>query len=187
MNNTLSGLPVGYQAKLNQLQYQLDQSNHALKVLYYEREQADTEWCASEINRLASMGFQVGEYEFNELKAKPREQRQQYIDHIMTRYQRIGVEVPPPNFMGDPTPGFEPSPDNRPITREEMEQALRMNMDYTQAVQYIRRGGVAPTGPVLPHPSAFAGGAMPGAWAPGEVAPQQLADPYPEPSVNGVG
>ena len=181
-NRTISGLPVGYQMKLDSLQYQLQQSNEALRILYYERDQADTEACVSEIRRLAASGFQVGEYEVNELKSKSREERPAYIQHICTKYQRVGTEQPPP-MMGDPTPGMSEDSSNRPLNRDEMEQALKIAANsndpnaFTQAIHYIRNGstGQVPFGPAFTgNPGyGYAGGGEP------EPSMNGFTEPYP--------
>ncbi len=190
---TISGLPVGYQMHLEQVQYQLRQANDALKVLYYERDQADTETCIAEISTLAAQGYNVGEFEVEELKKRPREQRAAYLHHIATHYERIGVDQPPP-IMGDPTPGPAENT-NRPASRDEMEAALKMSANsndpnaFTHALHYVRTNG---------GPSRLAAFSNPppqqyeqyGAWPEGTPAPQPDFDPsspHGEPSANGNG
>lgn len=179
---TISGLPVGYAMEQDQLRYELRQANDALRVLYYERDVADTEACAAEIGRLAAEGFAVGEYEVTELKNKPRDQRPAYIQHIVSRYQKVGQGLPPLAY-GDPTPGPAANT-NRPMTREEMEQALKIANGsndpnaFTEAVRYIRSGGAQPT----PYGPAFTGN-------PGYGAPQygNPAEARVEANLNGMG
>lgn len=173
---TITGLPVRYQMQVEQLQYQLRQANDALKVLFYERDEADTRACVSEIKRLAAVGYNVGEYEVAELKAKTPEQRGLYLQHIMTKYERgPGVDMPPP-LMGDPTPGPADNP-NQPLSREEMDMALSMSKDstdqnaFTQAIHYIRSNG-----------GANRVGAFPNAQTGFDPS-----NPYNEPSANGNG
>lgn len=173
---TISGLPVGYQMELDKRDAQIRQMGEALNLLYYEREQSDTEACAAEISRLAAAGFAVGEYEFQELKAKSKDQRAAYLQHIVTKYQRVGTDQLPP-ILGDPTPAD--APQRGPVTEEEMHAALKMSAGspdpnaYSQALQYIRSGGRAatmygaPQMPFNPDPTTAFG------------------DPY-EPSQNGV-
>lgn len=191
---TISGLPVGYQMKLDQLQYQNQQLNEALKLLYYERDQADTEACAAEIGKLAAMGYAVGEYEVAELKAKPRDQRAAYLQHIATKYQRVGTESPPP-ILGDPTPGQAPT-HGGPLTEAEMTAALKMTANdpdpnaFTRAVNYIRAGGAGQTpygpGPHNRLPAGYDPAAH--AWGEGQQAPAfDPNNPYGEPSYNGDG
>lgn len=183
---TISGLPVGYQLTLDQLQYQLRQSNEALRVLYYERDQADTEWCVSEVRRLAEAGYDVGEVELYELKNRPREQRAAYISHIAAKYQRIGTEALPP-ILGDPTPGQNANDQRGPLSREEMDQALRMTANdpdpnaFNKAVNYIRSGGQPTnyTNRISGYPQQQQPMQTP------EAAAQLGYDPYPEPSANG--
>lgn len=159
---TISGQPVGYQMKVDQLQYQLAAQNKAMQVLLYERDQADTESCVAEIRRLATMGYPVGEYEVSELKSKPKGQREAYLDHIVTHYQKVPTDQLPP-LLGDPTPGQDIN-QNRPLTREEMEAALSIDREdhtpqgWNRALQYMRQGGQPP--------AAF-------------------PNPYPEPGMNG--
>lgn len=197
---TISGLPVGYQMALDQLQYKLNEQQRATQVLLYEREQADTEFCVSEIRRLATIGFPVGEYELNELKNKPREQREAYLQHICTKYSRVpGGEMPPP-ILGDPTPGVNPNM-GRPANREEMDAALKMAASapndpnaFQNALNYIRTGA-APTTNGTPNRLAgipAAGGGfpepMPGEWAAGEPMPgmpSTFTDPYAHAQRNG--
>lgn len=192
---TISGLPVGYQMKVDQLQYQLNESNRALKLLYYERDQADTEACIAQIRHLAAQGYQVGEYEVGELKNKPRAERDAYLQHIVTRYQKIGTEMAPP-ILGDPTPADagDPAMMNRPATREEMEAALKLTAgsantgDYHKALHYIRTGQQpGGRGPVVRpgmDPAQFG-------WPEGGAAPDlppSFGDPYShqELQVNGA-
>ncbi len=186
---TISGLPVGYQMRLEQIQYENRQLKEAMNLLYYERDMADTETCVAQIQRLASMGFQVGDYEVQELKAKPREQREQYIQHIMTKYQRIGTEMPP-LMMGDPTPA-PPADVNRPLSRDEMDQALKLTANsndpgaFTRAVQYLRSGGNNPN-PTMYGP-AFTGNPGYG-FNPNQGNGEWLqGDPAQEPNLNGHG
>jgi hypothetical protein len=177
--------------RLDQLQYQNQQMRQAMDILFYERDQADTEWCMSEIRRLAQSGYDVGDVEFYELKNKPREQRVAYLDHIATKYQRIGTEVLPP-LMGDPTPGPDANQQRGPMTREEMDAALRMtqgNPDpgaFSKAVAYIRANGAAAVhGPAFAAPQqGVPVNQTMGAWTDGAPAPEGY-DPYPEPSQNG--
>lgn len=183
---TITGLPVGYQMKVDQLQYQLGEANRALKVLYYERDQADTETCVAQIRHLAAQGYQVGEYEVRELKSKPKDQREAYLQHVMTHYQKVGVEMAPP-VLGDPTPGEAPvHMSSRPASREEMEAAVSMSASdprpdaFTKALNYIRSGQAA-SGMAGSPAMDLMGGPMPGAWSPGSAAPQTgtpFIDPY---------
>lgn len=179
---TISGLPVGYALEHDQLKYELRQANEALRVLYYERDQSDTEACAAEIGRLAAVGYNVGEYEVAELKAKPRDQRAAYINHIVTKYQRVGTDAPPPMF-GDPTPGAAEPAGNRPLTRDEMDQALKISAGsndpnaFTEAVRYMRSGGNRPTPYGAPPAAANYG-------APPDVAGQAYDV---EQRINGMG
>lgn len=187
---TISGQPVGYAMQLSQLQYKLAQQEHVLKMLAYERDASDTQACVAEIQRLADMGFPVSEYEVGELKAKSRDQRGAYIQHIMTHYQRVGTDMPPP-LLGDPTPA--PAPDQGgPATKEQMEAALKLvdrsggRVDYNSALQQVRYGG-AEAGPVN-RIAGYAGGPVAvdpaqAEWAPGQQF--DLGNPYGEPSTNG--
>jgi hypothetical protein len=152
--------------ELDRLRSQITEQERAMKVLLYERDQNDTAACAAEIGRLAALGYQVGEYEVAELKSKQgQDQRAGYIQHVMSRYQRVGTESLPP-LLGDPTAAMV-QPENRPATEDEMRAALRMvsarGMDYNEALRYARNGGGGPAGP----------------WTPN-------TDPYPEPSLNGA-
>jgi hypothetical protein len=176
--------------QLSQLQYKLAQQEHVLKMLAYERDASDTQACVAEIQRLADMGFPVSEYEVGELKAKSRDQRGAYIQHIMTHYQRVGTDMPPP-LLGDPTPG--PAPEQGgPATKEQMEAALKLvdrsggRVDYNSALQQVRYGG-AESGPVN-RIAGYAGGPVAvdpaqAEWAPGQQF--DLGNPYGEPSTNG--
>jgi hypothetical protein len=175
---TISGLPVGYQMRLDQQQYQINQLAEQNRVLMYERDQADTAECLAEIRRLAGLGFQVDEYEVNMLKQTPREQRAAVIQHITTKYQRVATDYPPP-ILGDPTPGEIDQHANRPLSEQEMNAALAMSANdpsptaYANAIQAVRYGGV----------NRMAG--VPG----GQPAGPQFdpSNPYGEPSQNGQG
>lgn len=158
---TISGLPVGYQMRLDQQQYQIQQQAEQIRVLMYERDQADTAECAAEIRRLAAQGFQVDEYEVQMLKQTPRDQRPAFLQHIVTKYQRVGTAFPPP-LMGDPTPGDVAQMEaNRPVTEDEMNAALAMTANnpdptaYAQALQAVRYGGnrMAGFGPTMGGPA----------------------------------
>lgn len=175
---TISGLPVGYQLKLDQQQYQLDQANQAIRVLMYERDAADTNECVAEIRNLAARGYDVGDYEIQELKKQPRERRMEYLQHISTKYNRVPTEMPP-TMMGDPTPGPDGTGLQRPLSKDEMDQALAMAAQnpgdrnaYTNAIRYLR--GEA-------GPSQYA--AQPAVGPDGPQRP--FGNPYPEPSANG--
>lgn len=143
---TISGYPVGYQMELQRLTYEKNRLEEAVGVLYYERDQADTQACISEIEKLAAMGYNVGEYEVHELKSKQTpDQRGMYIQHILTKYERVGTDLPP-NMPGDPTPGpMDMGSGYQPLSREGMEAALRMTgpggaTDYQRAVEAVRNG-----------------------------------------------
>ncbi len=146
---TVSGLPVGYQMELDKRDAEITQLKKQMEVVFYERDQADTESCVAEMRRLAALGYQVGEYEVNELKRKNPEERALYIQHITTKYQRVPTDHAP-TVLGDPTPAAPDNDANRPLSREEMEAAVAMsegNPDpkaYMQAVNYIRGGGPVP-------------------------------------------
>lgn len=187
---TITGLPVGYQMKVDALQYQLRQSQDALRVLMYERDQSDTQWCIAEIRRLGDAGYAVDEGDIHELKATPRDHRPTKLQRIMAKYQRVGTDFPPP-ILGDPTPGEAPGA-RGPMTQEEMDAALRMTEGtanpaaYHAAVQAIRYGAV----PGQQHPGFGPPTGQPAdpsqyAWGAGNQAPQAFGDPYPEPSANG--
>ncbi len=155
---TISGQPVGYQLKVDQLQYQLDQSKAAIGHLLKKADEADTNECAAEIRRLAQAGFDVGEVEFRELKAKPTQYRAAYLEHICTKYQKVPTDLPP-NMPGDPTPGPTGQPGNQPLSREEMDQALQYAAAnpadpdaYSKAIHYMRSGQQAPTQYGAPSP-----------------------------------
>lgn len=183
---TISGLPVGYQMELDKRDRKIRDMEQAMQVIFYERDQADTEACVAEISRLAAMGFAVSEYEVSELKAKPRDQRAAYIQHIMTKYQRVGTEMPPA-LLGDPTPGPLDPNDNpgRPLSREEMDAALKLaegNSDpnaFMQAVQYIRSGGNQPTQYGHNRIAGYPQVNLPN--------PAQVGSGMPTPSQNGQG
>ncbi len=148
---TISGRPAGEAMAAAQLQYQLNQQGQVIKMLAYERDQADTEACVAEIQRLADAGYPVSEYEVGELKAKPRDQRGAYINHIATHYAKVGTE-PMPQILGDPTPGDVPQNANRPATKEEMEAALKLAatstdpLAYNTALEAVRYGKQQPAG-----------------------------------------
>ncbi len=172
---TISGLPVGYQMKLDQMQYQNAQLEQGMKVLMYERDQADTQECVAEIRRLASMGYPVGEYEVGELKKQSRQNRPYYLEHIATKYAKVPTDHPP-TMAGDPTPGPVEST-NRPLSREEMEAALNAAAAtpddpnaYTNAINYMRGGG--------PGHGPTQYGVGPAVGANGEWLPGSLPDPY---------
>lgn len=172
---TISGLPVGYQLKVDQLQYQNSKLEQAMKLLMYERDQADTVACVAEIRRLAYEGFPVGEYEVAELKKQPVQYREQYLQHISTKYAKVPTDHPPV-MPGDPTPGPIES-GSRPMSREEMDAALNVAAAnpndpnaYSNAVQYMRTGGRGPT----------QYGASPAIGANGEWLPGSLPQPYAE-------
>jgi hypothetical protein len=135
------GERVTYDRIIGQQNYRLQQLEQQNQLLMYERDSADTMACEAEISRLASMGYMVDEYEVNELKRKPIQERAGFIAYIMNRYQKIGTEPLPP-VLGDPTPG--PAPDlNYPMTRQEMQQVLQMTggnsspQIYKQAVAAV--------------------------------------------------
>lgn len=191
---TISGRPVGEQLAQDRLNYQLQAQNEAIRVLLYERDQADTEWCVAEIRRLAEAGYNVGEPELYELKGKPREQRAAYLDNIVTKYQKVPTDQPPP-ILGDPTPGQAADP-NRPISKEEMDQALKhaaANPNnpnaFTDAVNYMRSGGQQ-AAPTAYHAAALDGlppfrRSFPPPEAAGPMAgphpmPASFVNPYPE-------
>lgn len=193
VQTTISGLPVGYQMQVDQLRYQLEESQRAIKQLNYERDQLDTQACVAEIRRLASAGYPVGDWEVGELKKTPADQRAAYLEHISAKYQRIGTDTPPP-ILSDPTPDTS-APANRPASRDEMEAALKMAAQssdpaaYHNALLYVRSGGRLGT------PPAAAGGLnpsrvpTPASWADGDEAPSlgnAFHDPY-EASPNGNG
>jgi hypothetical protein len=174
---TISGLPVGYQMELDKLNYQLNEQNRAMQVLLYERDQADTDWCVSEIRRLAAVGYQVGDYEVNELKGKPREHRGAYLQHITTKYSRVGTEPLPP-MMGDPTAQLFPQmQENRPATQDEMEAALKIQaqhrIPYPEALSYARQGRV---------PTQYGQGPPPGFDRSGELPAFSMDQLQPSPN-----
>ncbi len=181
---TISGLPVGYQLKLDQQQYQLDQANQAIRVLMYERDAADTNECVAEIRNLAARGYDVGDYEIQELKKQSRDGRAAYLQHISIKYNRVPTDMPP-TMMGDPTPGPNDAAPQRPLSKDEMEQALAMAAQnpgdrnaYTNAIRYMRGEG---------DPTQYA--AQPAVGPNGQPmydGPQRpFGNPYPEPSANG--
>jgi hypothetical protein len=140
---TLGGRPVAYEMELAKLNYQLAQSDQAMRVLYYERDQADTQACVEAIRSLANVGFPVGQEEVHELKRRrPGDDRQIYLDTIATKYQKIGTQPLPP-ILGDPTPAAPP--ESGPASKDMMEAALKITANdpritYQQALQYARTG-----------------------------------------------
>jgi hypothetical protein len=189
---TITGRPVGQYMREQALQYQIDRANEAIRILMYERDQSDTQWCIAEVSKLAQAGYNVGEFEVSELKKRNPAERADYINHIATHYSRVGTDVPPP-ILGDPTPG-PADPTNRPISREEMEAALNLKdhlgrpIEFTQAIHYIRQSQAGGTNRIAMY---GAPGAVP---APGvtQLFPTPIpgagpTDFYPEPSANGHG
>ena len=177
---TISGLPVGYQVELDKLNYQNAELNKAMRVLMYEREQADAAECAAEIRRFADAGYNVGAYEYNELKTKPRGERAAYLNHIATKYASVGTEALPP-ILNDPTYAAGPAhADNRPATQEEMEAALKLHQqsggrtDYAAALQQVRYGARPQGQEMANFPDPYEGGGMP------------MAGAFPQPSMNGA-
>ena len=176
---TISGRPVGESLELARVTYQLQQQGQVIKMLAYERDQADTQSCVSEIQRLADMGYPVSEYEVGELKAKAPDQRGSYINHIITHYQKIGTEQMP-LVMGDPTPAG-PDPNlSRPTSKEEMEAALKLAasspddpMAYNKALDQIRYSRQAGTqygqNRIAGLPSQTVN--QSGEWVPGQAVP----------------
>lgn len=206
---TISGLPVGYQLKVDQLNYQLDAQNRAISTLMKERDESDTAECVAEIRRLAQAGYPVGDEEVFELKKTPRQYRYALLERIATKYQKVPTDQPPP-ILGDPTPGPVENM-NRRTTQEEMEAALKLSETppfagdkngFTNALNYIRSGGSQgqptmygqpPMGPQRlmppgPQPNPVADYMNQFAWGEGAQAPGMpgaFRDPYPEPSGNG--
>jgi len=152
---TISGLPVGYAAHLSQVNYQLQQLTQANQVLMYERDQADTAACAEAINGLAMQGFPVGEYEFSELKKKSGGERAAYIQHIATHYQQVPTSAVPPQ-LGDPTPFLAGGSQQRPMTKDEMQAALRAESQTGVPFEHYARGGGAPTHYGQPQANGYA-------------------------------
>jgi hypothetical protein len=175
---TLTGLPVGYQMELDRMRMELQNTQRAMQVIMYEREQADTAACVADIRRLHSMGYPVSEYEVRELKSKATPQeRDAYISAITTRYQRVPTEhLPPINPGYDPTPGgYDPNA-NRPATQQEVELALQLNkanpqLTYPQALAYARSGAAG-----SPTPYG-APGMVPGMAPPQMGAPMMPGNP----------
>jgi hypothetical protein len=164
VQRTISGLPVGYQMEIDRLKAQNNQLTQAMQVVFYERDQADTQWCISEIRRLAAEGYDVGEYEVGELKNKPREHRDMYLQHIATRYAKVPGGALPPSMPGDPSPAHQQAQVGGPMTEAQMQEALRATANdpdpsaFTRAVNYMRSGGNL-NGPAFgqgPNPAAFA-------------------------------
>lgn len=145
---TISGMPVGYQLQVDKLNYQLQEQGRALQLMYQRMDAADTEACAAEIRRLAQAGYQVGDFEFQELKKKSPQDRQVYLQHVVTHYQKVPTDLPPP-MHGDPTPVYE-SQQVGPATQEEMMEALRISANDPSPTAYSRalaqvRGQGSPT------------------------------------------
>ena len=175
VRRTISGLPVGYQMRLDQQQNQINEQQRAIQVLLYERDQADTAACVAEIQKFAAMGYQVGEYEVNELKNKKTpEERGAYLQHIAAKYQKVPTDVPPA-LHGDPTPVAEQDLAARPLTEQEMGEALRLSTGhpdpgaFSKAVNYVKsqRGNRGPAMAGVPQS-------------------QFQTNPY-QPSANGAG
>lgn len=186
MARTISGLPVGYQMELDKRDAEIRKLNGAMQVLFYERDEADTQACASEIQSLIARGYDVGEYEFHELKKKDAPGRAVFLQHIVTKYEKgPGTDFPPP-ILGDPTPG--PAPDaDRPLSREEMESVVNLSRggtsaDYVKALNYVRENGANRMSRFDQPPDArFA-----------DNSDDEFRSPdgypgYPEPSPNGNG
>lgn len=140
-------VPVAYQLELDKLQARLVAQDSALKVVMYERDQADTAACEAEIRRLAYAGWSVDGNDVVKLKNTPVDQRAGFVDEIMTKYSRVGTEAMPP-ILGDPSPMHQiGDPSQQRATREEMFAALRMTPpdapaeQFGQALQYARHGG----------------------------------------------
>lgn len=201
---TISGRPVGEALELSKLNYQLQQQGQVIKMLAYERDRADTNECVTNIQRLADMGYPVGELEVGELKAKAPDQRDGYIQNIMTKYQKIGTEMMP-QVLGDPTPAG-PDPNlNRPTTKEEMEAALKIAaqnpadpLAYNRAlesIRYGRQGGQPlqygqqlapqPVNRIANIPAQQQDFAQAYEWQPSARPGFDPANPHNEPSRNG--
>lgn len=141
-------LPVAYQLELDKLQAKVRAMEESQKVVMYERDQADTAACESEIRRLASQGYAVDANDVVKLKRTPLDQRPAFINEIMTKYSRVGTEALPP-IMGDPSPMHDvgPVPNGGRATREQMMAALRATPAdappdmYAQALQSVQYGG----------------------------------------------
>lgn len=187
---TISGLPVGFQMEIDKLRQENRQMADAMGVVMYERDQADTQACAAEIGKLAAVGFQVGEYEVWELKKKNPQERGAYLQHVMTKYQRIGTEPLPP-ILGDPTPGHNPQPG--PLTQDQMEQVVKMTGGssdpslYAQAVEAVRYGRAPQQfggnrGSIFNNPEA-----PEVTWGPGAQQQPQHGQNRLQPSANGNG
>jgi hypothetical protein len=187
---TISGQPVGQQLLVDRLNYQLAQQNQALRMLMYERDERDSEACVAEIRRLVADGFLVGEEELRELKAKRPEERGAFLQNIVTKYQKVPTDQPPP-IPGDPTPAPE-GPSNAPITKEQMEQALQYANShpedpngYNTALNYMR-SGAQPTPTAYNHPAMAGIPPFRRSFPPPEAAgpymnhPADFGDPYPE-------
>jgi len=141
-------LPVAYQLELDKLRAKMIQQDEALKIVMYERDQADTASCEAEIRRLASMGYAVDGSDVVRMKNTPVDRRQGFLNEVMTKYSRVGTEALPP-IMGDPSPMHQvgPDPTGGRASREDMLAALRMTPEnaspeqFTQALHYARSSG----------------------------------------------
>lgn len=187
---TISGREPGAAMREAQLNYQLEQQNQAIRVLMYERDQADTQACYEAIQRLADAGYAVGEYEVTELKKRRQgDERQVYLDTIATKYQKVGT-TPLPPLLGDPQPmGPEAAAPQGPATQAEMETALKIvaqnpSVSYTDALQYARQGA-APTAYGANRLAANYAGNLPGNVPGYPAAGFDPANPYGEFGGNG--
>jgi len=141
-------IPVAYQLELDKLQAKVRSMEESQKVVMYERDQADTAACESEIRRLAGLGYAVDANDATKLKRTPLEHRPGFINEIMTKYSRVGTEALPP-IMGDPSPMHDVGPPQNGgrATREQMMAALRATPAdappdmYAQALQSVQYGG----------------------------------------------
>ncbi len=182
---TISGREPGAAMREAQLQYQLQQQNQAIRVLMYERDQADMQACTEAIQRLADAGFPVGIDEVTELKRRKQgDERQVYLDTIATKYQKVGTTQLPP-LLGDPQPAGPDMTQQGPATEAEMNAALKIvasnpSVSYTDALQYARQGS-APTQYGANRMAVGYAGNVPG--YPG--AGFDPSNPYGEPSHNG--
>lgn len=141
-------VPVAYQIEMDKLQAKLNAQEASIKVVMYERDQADSAACEAEIRRLAHAGWSVDENDVVKLKRTPVDQRPGFLHEIMTKYSRVGTEAMPP-IMGDPSPMHQvgPDPSGGRATREQMFAALKTIPGdappemYAQALQSVQYGG----------------------------------------------